>query len=192
MRLGVFGGTFNPVHNGHLVLAQEVREKMRLSQIIFVPSGRPPHKSERNLASVRHRLYMLKLSIEKIPFFSVSTIEIDRGGKSYSVETMHALRDIYGKNTKYFFILGADAVKEIFTWKKVREFLTLCELIVVNRPGFYAERVKGKLSHIHNVSITPIGISSSIVRERIRDGKSINSFVPEKVEEYIRRYKLYT
>jgi len=183
VRLGVFGGTFNPIHNAHLVAAQEVKEKMGLSRIIFIPSAHPPHKVERNLASARHRLNMVKLAIEKIPYFSVSTLEIDRGGKSYSVDTMRQLRKKYGKKTKIFFILGIDAAKEISTWKDVRDFLKMCKLITINRPGFLSSR--------STVSVTPIGISSNLIRRRLHEGKPITWLVPEKVEIYIRRYKLY-
>lgn len=191
MKLGVFGGTFNPVHNGHLVAAQEVREKMNLSEIIFIPSAYPPHKVEDDLASSTHRLNMLKFAIDSTPYFSISTLEIDRGGKSYSVDTMRALRKNYGKKAELFFILGIDAVAEIFTWKDVNEFLKMCELIAVNRPGLSLKDVSKKLPSIHIVSVTPIGISSSLIRSRIKEGKPITHLVPEKVEEYIKKYRLY-
>ncbi|MCK4245020.1 MAG: nicotinate-nicotinamide nucleotide adenylyltransferase, partial [Candidatus Omnitrophica bacterium] len=95
MKMGILGGTFNPVHNAHLVLAQEVKEKMKLDRIIFIPSAHPPHKTEHDLASSTHRLNMLELAIQKKPFFSLSTLELERGGKSYSIETMKALRKLY-------------------------------------------------------------------------------------------------
>ena len=196
VKLGIFGGTFNPVHNAHLVAAQEVREKMKLTRVIFVPSAHPPHKVEKNLAAAAHRLNMLKLAIEKIPYFSVSTLEIDRGGKSYSVDTMRELRKKYGKKTEFFFILGIDAAKEISTWKDVREFLKMCKLITINRPGFpsspspwHAPTVSVRRSHPFRG--TPIGISSHLIRKRLGEGRPVTYFVPEKVEKYIRRYKLY-
>ncbi len=191
VKIGVFGGTFNPVHNAHLVAAQEVREKMELTRIIFIPSAHPPHKVEKNLAAAAHRLNMLKLAIEKIPYFSVSTLEIDRGGKSYSVDTMRQLRKQYGKKAEFYFILGVDAVMDISTWKDVERFLDLCNLVVINRPGFSLVNAKGDLPSMRTLSITSIGISSSHIKNRIKEGKPITYMVPEKVEKYIRRYKLY-
>ncbi|MBL7171076.1 MAG: nicotinate-nucleotide adenylyltransferase [Candidatus Omnitrophica bacterium] len=191
VKIGIFGGTFNPVHNAHLVAAQEVREKMELTRVIFVPSAHPPHKVEKNLAAAAHRLNMLKLAIEKIPYFSVSTLEIDRGGKSYSVDTMRELRKKYGKKTEFYFILGVDAVMDISTWKDVDTFLDLCNLVVINRPGFSLANAKGELPSMRTLSITSIGISSSYIKNRIKEGKPITYMVPEKVEKYIRRYKLY-
>ena len=171
--------------------AQEVREKMELTRVIFVPSAHPPHKVEKNLAAAAHRLNMLKLAIEKIPYFSVSTLEIDRGGKSYSVDTMRELRKKYGKKTEFYFILGVDAVMDISTWKDVDTFLDLCNLVVINRPGFSLANAKGELPSMRTLSITSIGISSSHIKNRIKEGKPITYMVPEKVEKYIRRYKLY-
>ena len=191
VKIGVFGGTFNPVHNAHLVAAQEVREKMELTRVIFVPSAHPPHKVEKNLAAAAHRLNMLKLAIKKIPYFSVSTLEIDRGGKSYSVDTMRQLRKQYGKKAEFYFILGVDAVMDISTWKDVERFLDLCNLVVINRPGFSLVNAKGDLPSMRTLSITSIGISSSHIKNRIKEGKPITYMVPEKVEKYIRRYKLY-
>jgi len=188
VKLGIFGGTFNPVHNAHLVAAQEVREKMKLTRVIFIPSAHPPHKVEKKLAAAAHRLNMLKLAIEKIPYFSVSTLEIDRGGKSYSVDTMRELRKKYGKKTEFFFILGIDAAKEISTWKDVRDFLKMCKLITINRPGFSSSPSP---LHTPTVSVTPIGISSHLIRKRLGEGRPVTYLVPEKVEKYIRRYKLY-
>lgn len=193
MRLGIFGGTFNPVHNAHLLAAQEVREKMKLNRIIFIPSARPPHKVEKNLASPLHRLNMLKLAIGKNPYFSVSTLEIDRGGKSYSVDTMRQLKKHYPKKTKIFFILGADAAKEISTWKDVNDFLKMCKLIAINRPGFSPRPCPQKRgsSSISSVPVTPIGISSHLIRRRMHEDKPITYLVPEKVEKYIKKNKLY-
>lgn len=191
MRIGVIGGTFNPVHYGHLIAGMEVKEKMSLKKIIFIPSALPPHKGLKNLASAKDRLAMVKLALRNNPYFFVSTLEIDRGGKSYSVETIKALKELYGKRAEVFFILGVDAVKEIFTWKKVDEFLSLCRLIVLSRPG-YSWRGPGKRLHrTRSIQITPIGISSSLIRERIKEGKSISFLVPERVEDYIRRHHLY-
>ena len=191
VKLGILGGTFNPVHIGHLVAGQEVIEKMALNKIIFIPSAHPPHKSEEDLAPARHRLRMLKLAVQKKPFFHVNTLEIERRGKSYSVETMKALRRAYGKKAEFFFILGTDAVAEIFTWKDVNKFLKMCKLIVVERPGFSFKGVKKELPCIHSVSMTHIGISSSQIRQRLHEGKPISHLVPEKVEEYIKKYRLY-
>lgn len=185
------GGTFNPVHYGHLIAGQEVKEKMNLDKIIFIPSAYPPHKDEKELAPATDRLNMLKLALGKDPYFSISTLEIDRGGKSYSFKTMRALRKIYGPKAIFFFILGTDAMRDIFTWKKVDEFLKLCQLIVINRPGFLLRYLKKKMPPFHFVRVTPAAISSRVIRKRVQEGKPIRYLVPEKVEAYIKKHNLY-
>lgn len=185
------GGTFNPIHYGHLIASQEVKEKLGLDKIIFIPSAHPPHKDERELAPASHRLNMLKLALGKDPYFSISTLEIDRGGKSYSFQTMRALSKIYGPKAEFFFILGTDAIRDIFTWKKVDEFLSLCRLIVINRPGFSIRHLKKKMPPFHFVRVTPVAISSRAIRKRVEQGKPIRYLVPEKVEFYIKSHRLY-
>ena len=185
------GGTFNPVHYGHIIAGQEVKEKMGLDKITFIPSAHPPHKDEKDLASATDRLHMLKLALGKDPYFSISTLEIDRGGKSYSFQTMRALPKIYGPKAEFFFILGTDAIRDIFTWKKADEFLSLCRLIVINRPGFSIRHLKKKMPPFHFVRVTPVAISSRVIRKRVQEGKPIRYLVPEKVEAYIKSHKLY-
>lgn len=191
MRLGIMGGTFNPVHYGHLIAGQEVKEKMNLDKIIFIPSAHPPHKDEKELAGARDRLAMLKLALGQAPYFSLSALEIDRGGKSYSFVTMRALHKLSGPETRFFFILGTDAMRDIFSWKNVEEFLKLCRLIVINRPGFSRGALKKKMPPFHFVRVTPVAISSHHIRKRVREGKPITYLVPEKVEAYIKRHNLY-
>jgi nicotinate-nucleotide adenylyltransferase len=191
MRLGIMGGTFNPVHYGHLIAGQEVKEKMNLDKIIFIPSAHPPHKDEKELDGARDRLAMLKLALGQDPYFSLSTLEIDRGGKSYSFATLRALHKIYGPQTEFFFILGTDAMRDIFSWKNVSEFLRLCRLIVINRPGFSRRFLKKKMPPFHFVRVTPVAISSRNIRKRVREGKPIIYLVPGKVEAYIKRHNLY-
>lgn len=185
------GGTFNPVHYGHLIAAQEVKEKMNLDKIIFIPSAHPPHKDEKELAPATDRLNMLKLALGKDPYFSLSALEIDRGGKSYSFQTMRALHKIYGPEAIFFFILGTDAMRDIFSWKNVDEFLRLCQLIVINRPGFSVRHLKKKMPPFHFVMVTPVAISSRVIRKRVQEGKPIRYLVPGKVEVYIKSHKLY-
>jgi nicotinate-nucleotide adenylyltransferase len=190
MRLGIFGGTFNPVHNGHLIAAEEVREKMELDRILFIPVAIPPHKVEKDLAQASHRFNMLRLATYGNPHFSVSDIEIQRGGKSYSIDTIAELRKRY-REAEFFFILGIDAARDIFTWKDADKFLKLCNLVVVKRPGFLLRGLKNKIPSMQMVSTTPVGISSSNIKKRLREGKPIRYLVPEKVEGYIKRHRLY-
>lgn len=201
-RLGILGGTFNPIHIGHLVIAETVREQYRLSKILFVPSANPPHKERQKVADASHRHKLVCLAVADNPFFEVSDIELQREGMSYTVETLKALRKAQTEPTDYFFIIGGDSVPELRTWKNIEELARLCTLVVVPRPGWDIERIaaeelglpewvtEGLLRHV--VSAPLIGISSTEVRERIRRGESIRYLVPRPVEEYILEHQLYT
>lgn len=195
-RIGVFGGTFNPIHLGHLIAAQEVLYKMKLDKIVFMPSGDPPHKSNYFLASAMDRLEMVKLAVEGNKNFTVSDMEIKRSGKTYTYDTLIELHKIYYGN-KFYFIVGFDALKEMHTWKKAEELFKLTDLIAVNR-GILETGLKNEIkdkkkcgANINLVEIPDIGISSTDIRRRVYTGENIRYLVPDGVFEYIVKKGLY-
>jgi len=212
MRVGIFGGTFNPIHVGHLRSAEEVREAQQLDRILFVPSATPPHKQTDGLVTAAHRLAMVKLAIAGNPHFRVSTIEIDRGGRSYSVDTVRSLRE-RTPTADFAFIMGIDAFREIATWKDYRSLFALCDLIVTSRPprpkslGLSAIPVAVRRefcyrprinvlehqtgSRVIYQRISDLDISASTIRQRLRARLSIRYLVPASVAQYINRHQLY-
>jgi nicotinate-nucleotide adenylyltransferase len=213
IRIGLLGGTFNPIHIGHLRAAEEIREKFQLDKVIFVPSKIPPHKISPEVISPLHRISMVKRAIKANPFFSVSDIELRRKGTSYSIQTIRYFRRRYGQDVQLFFILGEDAFREITIWKDYKKIFTLCDWIVMKRPGYPLKTIKeiipvelkqffcyqfsgNILIHRSNhrlyfTEITLLDISSSLIRERIKGGKSIRYLLPNGVEEYIEKNRLY-
>ncbi|MEK6585261.1 MAG: nicotinate-nucleotide adenylyltransferase, partial [Nitrospirota bacterium] len=135
LKVGLLGGSFNPIHNGHLTIAQQVHERMQLSQVLFIPTGDPPHKRDGSLAPANVRLEMVRLAIADNPLFTVSDIEMRRKGKSYSIDTIRALQHYYGPSTELFFIIGLDAFLDFPTWREPKELLRICHFVVVPRPG---------------------------------------------------------
>jgi len=188
MRIGILGGTFDPIHIGHLVLAEEVRRFLKLDKIIFIPTYLPPHKSRKGMVSENHRLEMVKLAISEHPNFIVSDLEIKRKGRSYTVITLEELKREFPLSVKLFLIVGSDALKELPKWKNFLQILELAKIIIAKRPGF---PVKLKPTWAKIIRITPLDISSSQIRKRIKKGSSIRYLVPEKVEEYIEKNRLY-
>lgn len=199
LRLGIMGGTFNPIHHGHLVVAEEVRNLFQLDKVIFIPAGNPPHKQDKTLLPAEDRYLMTVLATMTNMHFEVSSMEIERGGLSYTVDTIKQLREKYGSQTKLYFITGADAILSIFTWKDVPQLLLSCEFIAATRPGYrlddlrekLGELAKDYLKHIHLVEVPGIAVSSTDVRRRIKEGKPIKYLLPENVESYIIKQKLY-
>jgi len=199
LRLGIMGGTFNPIHHGHLVMAEEVRNKFALDKVIFVPTGNPPHKQISELVSAQDRYLMTVLATMTNLYFEVSNLEIEREGVSYTIDTIKEFKKVYGKNTKIYFITGADAILSIFTWKNMEDLLESCSFIAATRPGYCLDELKTKIEainpayikHIHLVEVPGVAVSSTDVRERIRDGKPIKYLMPETVESYIIKNKLY-
>ncbi|KPK40287.1 MAG: hypothetical protein AMJ78_07355 [Omnitrophica WOR_2 bacterium SM23_29] len=188
MRIGILGGTFNPIHLGHLVLAEEAKEKLNLDKVIFVPAHIPPHKKDEEIAEANDRLRMAELAVKGNPSFEVSTFEIDAKTTSYSVKTLREFKKRYGEDTKLFFITGADSLGELFSWKELDEIFKLSQFIVANRPGYDIANVpKG----IEVVTITSLEISSSQIRRKIKERKSIRYLVPDAVKEYIIAKGLY-
>lgn len=213
-RIGILGGTFNPIHSGHLKAAGEVQEKFRLKKILFIPSYIPPHKESVDIASPHDRLRMVKLALSPYSQFAASSVEIEAKGRSYSIYTLKKMKKKFPLAV-IFFILGIDAFLEIDTWREYKKVLEQCYFIIVSRPGYrleeasaalpseYRERmveVRGKkeigvdLLHSHKMFIFPmesLDIASTEIRKRIRQGKSIQGLVPEAVKDYILENKLY-
>ena len=187
-RIGILGGTFNPIHIGHLTIAEMVYERLRLDKVIFVPSNLPPHKSGKNVASAKDRYHMVRLGVRGNPRFEVSDYEIKKRGKSYSIETVSHFRDRYPAGTKLFFIIGSDLLPTLRAWKRIDEILKVVSFVSVNRPGFKEKKSKIK---VRSITIPGLQTSSSYVRERITSGKTVKYLVPESVLSYIEKKKLY-
>jgi nicotinate-nucleotide adenylyltransferase len=195
--IGIMGGTFNPIHMGHLLAAEEVKNKICLDKILFIPTGNPPHKRIEDLLLPRHRLEMVKLAIEGNANFLACDIEIAREGKTYSYDTLKELHNLY-ENYIFHFIIGYDTLKEIGTWKNIEELCKLCSFIVVNRNNKNEEmqdeiqkKIKGYNAKIQIVDIPNIEISSTDIRERLMQGRAIKYLVPDNVEKYIYNNTLY-
>ncbi len=187
MKIGVLGGSFNPIHCGHLRLAEEAREALRLDRVLFIPAGHRPHKPQRGLIDGRHRLAMVRLAIKGRPAFAASAIELQRAGPSYTVETLLALQRRYGARTRLCFVSGADTLQELKIWKDLDRVLRLCTFVVATRPG-YAWRARQGITRL---AMTPLAVSASDIRRRVHQGRSIRYLVPDAVERYIARHRLY-
>ena len=191
MNLGIFGGTFNPPHTGHLIVIETVRDQLHFDKVLFVPSANPPHKNDPSLASALQRFEMTQLAVQNNVNFEVSAIEIERGGQSYSIDTLSAFSALYPK-AKLFLIIGADNLVEFGTWKSPHEILTKADLIVMNRPGFALPDSKNEFSRSAKFVMVPqMSISGSDIRRRVKMGRSIRYLVPKAVEEFIMHRGLY-
>jgi len=194
MKIGIMGGTFDPIHIGHLVAAEEARAVFNLDKVIFVPNYQPPHKLSLPITDPEHRYAMVLLSIYTNPYFEVSRIEIERDGPSYAIDTVREFGKLYPDGEIYF-ITGADAIAEILSWKQGEEILKLCKFIAVTRPGYDIGKVREKLCFLDNsvefLKITEINISSTEIRKRVREGKPIRYLVLDTVENYIYKHNLY-
>jgi len=197
MRVGVFGGTFDPIHIGHLVAAEETRVQLSLERVVFVPAGLPPHKLANHISPVEHRLAMVQLAIASNPYFTVSRVDIDRFGPCYTVDTMELLRDEWGPDTELYFIMGSDSLADILTWHKPERLIRLCRLAVVKRPGYDVDieeldrLLPGIASRVRFINSPLIDVASCDIRRRVREGLSIKYQVPEVVERYIYEHRLY-
>lgn len=201
MRVGVLGGTFDPIHIGHLVAAEEVRAQLGLDRVVFVPAGLPPHKLTDDVSSVDHRLAMVKLAIVSNPYFTVSRVDIDRFGPCYTVDTIELLRDEWGQaagDVELYFILGSDSLADIVTWHKPERLIRLCRLAVMERPGYRVDMdelerlLPGITSRVHFINSPQLDISSTDIQKRVRQGLPIKYQVPEAVADYIYQHELYT
>ena len=196
--LGVFGGTFDPIHEGHLIMAEMAREQMSLSKVIFMPSGQPWLKSDREVSPVEHRLSMVRLAIASNPSFEVSTTEAEREGPSYTVDTVEVLRKQGGLQGRLLLMLGVDSLFGLPEWKNPTRLVEECEFVILPRLGRGLQEIdelEAKLPGISDritwLKVPEIGISSTDIRERVSKGLSIRYLVPEGVETYIREQGLY-
>ncbi len=219
MKIGLFGGTFNPIHHCHLTIAAQIRERLALEQILFIPAGDPPHKPQDDLAPASHRLEMVRLAIAGHPDFAASDVEVRKSTKSYSIETVRTLRDHYGPTADLSFIIGLDAFLEFPTWRQAPDLLKLCHFAVVSRTGMafapladrpplpaiprqalesLDRRTQDRLdvpvpggTRLTFLCLPPCDISASDIRQRIRSRASVASLLPASVESYIMGHKLY-
>jgi nicotinate-nucleotide adenylyltransferase len=187
MKIGILGGTFNPIHIGHLILAEEAREKLALDKIIFVPAYLPPHKDNADIAPAKQRLEMVKVAIRTNRKFSVSDIEIKRDGRSYTIDTLRAFKEIYPRDELYF-IIGSDLLKYLDEWKELKDIIAMVKFIAATRPGYALEKIP---SYISTLPIRAVDVSGFEIREAIRQGKSFRYLVPEAVFRYICKKRLY-
>jgi nicotinate-nucleotide adenylyltransferase len=217
-RMGLLGGTFNPIHNGHLAIARQTRDALELDRLVFIPSGDPPHKAHQDLAPARDRYEMVRLAILPDPSLSISDIEVRRSGKSYSVDTVRHLQQEYGTHTALYFLIGLDAFVELPTWHEPEMLLTLCSFVVISRPGATFQALSTlplipRLAHESLVDLdegrrfrleVPLGqnvliclrlppcdVSASDIRTKIRQGLPTANLLPPQVESYILRHHIY-
>lgn len=193
MKVGILGGSFNPVHFGHLKIAEKAMRKFGLDHVLFIPCYHPPHKGTRGIVSAKHRLAMTELAVQEIKNFYTSPVEVERKGISYSIDTLKELKRYYRPGTRFYFIIGSDMFPQLSTWHKAGDLAKLCEFLVLTRkrapiPSGEDVSFKGKW---HPFRIRPVEVSATEIRKNVRAGKSIKKWVPEPVEKYILENKLY-
>ncbi|WP_190239231.1 nicotinate-nucleotide adenylyltransferase [Pelotomaculum schinkii] len=197
-RLGIMGGTFDPIHYGHLVTAEGARYEYDLEKVIFIPAGQPPHKPNFKRTQAWRRYEMTRLAVATNPFFEESPIEIERPGPTYTIDTVQEISRLY-PGAQIFFITGADAVAEILNWKKVERLLSICRFIAATRPGYKQGEIwkkigalpQGLKNNIFYMEVPALAISSTDIRQRVRKGKPIKYLLPEPVETYITSNNIY-
>jgi nicotinate-nucleotide adenylyltransferase len=216
MRIGLFGGTFNPIHTGHIQVSKEIKKSFELDQIYMIPSAIPPHKIGQGIADAQDRLNMTQLAVSNFDGYLVSDVELARSGPSYTIDTIIHFRRVLPKNTRTYLILGMDAFLEIDTWKSYKELFTKLPLIIMSRPGteqvnfqqlkayiqdkisdnYQFQQNENRFIHqtkqsIYLVKVTPYDISSTGIRKLIHQKKTLEDLVPEKIKHYIRKKGLY-
>jgi len=196
VNIGVLGGTFDPIHIGHLVVAEEARIKLGFNEVLFVPAGQPWLKLDRNITPAEHRVEMVRRAIADNPHFKICTLEVERTGPSYTVDTLTMLREQLGSEASLFFILGHDTLVELPSWKEPKKLAQLCRLVVAPRLGskdlkHLETEIPGLLDKVIQLDMPVIGISSSGIRQRIAQGLPIRYLVPAEVEKYITGQKIY-
>lgn len=199
LKIGICGGTFDPIHIGHLAIAELVRCELNLDKVMFIPSGMPPHKDLNFVTNPIHRLNMVKCAIHENPYFEAVDIEVNREGYTYTVDTLNELHKIYPPNTTFYYIIGADVVMDLLTWKRFEEVFVLTKFVAVMRAGYldkdFDERIKVLRQQcdldITSIEAPLIEVSSTFIRQRINKNKSVKYLVNECVEEYIKKNNLY-
>ncbi len=191
MKLGIFGGTFDPVHHGHLIVAEYVRERVGLDRVLFIPTMISPHKVDAAVTSAAHRLAMLREGVKSNPFFQVSDMEIERGGVSYTVDTLRLMGE-ENATDEFFLLIGADNLAEFRSWKDPGEIVKRAKLVVMNRPGFAGSPADPSLpKDTLQCPVPSIDISATEIRRRVQTGLTISYLVPPSVSRYIDRHRLY-
>lgn len=197
-RVGILGGTFDPIHVGHLMTAEAVRDEYHLDKVIFIPAAVPPHKQNQDVTEAMHRYVMTVLATCSNHNFEVSDIEMNRPGPSYTIDTIRELLERFGEDTEFYFITGADAIQEIHTWDRIEELLEMCHFIGASRQGCLPDvnQIKASFGElgkrkIHRLETPELEISSTDIRNRIKKGYSIKYIVPTAVEQYIYKQGLY-
>lgn len=193
MKVGILGGTFNPIHLGHLLITQVISERFNLDRLVFIPCYLPYHKKNTGLVESKHRLNMVRSAISRDSLFEVSDIDIRRGGPSYSFDTVMELKKRFPRGAGFYFIVGSDNIPELAGWYRIKELGRLCRFVVVPRPGYPVSLNKSRRLGIKTLYYPGplLDISSSRIRQRVKEGKTIKYFVPEAVAQYIKRYRLY-
>ena len=198
VNIGIMGGTFDPVHNGHIAVATEAKKRLDLGCVIFVPAGRPWLKSERPVTPAEHRFEMVRLAIAPYTDFRISAIEVDRAGPSYTIDTIAEVRAELESGDEFFFIMGWDSLAQLPKWHQATRLVELCRLVAVPRPGYSLPDMKALEAEIPGISDRvvlldkpEIDISATEIRERVARGQPISHLVPEDVERYIREEGLY-
>lgn len=210
-RIGLFGGTFDPVHNGHLAVGRATLEQLDLGQVLFIPAASPPHKFDQDIGQFQQRVNMLKLALADEPRFAISTVEAERSGPSYTIDTLPLLQKSLGPDVSFYFIIGLDAFAEITTWKKWHELLTAVSFVVIDRPSHkcpglnqvistsfpdFSQKsdglwVSSKGRSIVSLAMEPVAVSSSQIREKLKKDESLFGLTPPAVEQYIIKERLY-
>lgn len=196
-KIGIMGGTFNPIHMGHLIIAELARETFELEEVIFVPDKNPPHKQEQ-VIEASHRYKMTELAIANNKYFTISDVELKRSGYSYTIDTILHFKKQFGENTEFYFICGTDSIQDLPNWKYIDKLLTICHFIGATRPDG-SETIEniikyfGKIGEekIHLFVIPKLEISATDLRNRLYHNKSVRYIVPEKVRKYIADHKIY-
>ena len=193
-RLGVMGGTFDPIHHGHLVTAEEALVQLELERVVFVPTGQPWMKDDRHVSPAEDRYLMTVIATASNPRFAVSRLEVDREGPTYTVDTLKALADEY-PDSELFFVTGADAMLEILQWKDPEEVLSLAHFIAATRPGYdlghFEAETAARRPRVTVMHVPALAISSTDIRRRVREGRPIRYLVPEGVKSYVEKAGLY-
>ncbi|HLR21735.1 MAG TPA: nicotinate-nucleotide adenylyltransferase [Tissierellaceae bacterium] len=198
MKIGIMGGTFDPIHNGHLILSEYIREKCKLDKVIFIPTGKPPHKNLNNISDNNIRKKMVELAIESNPNFAISTIEMDSVETSYTIDTIKELKNIYDRDELYI-IIGGDSLLNLETWKDYKELISIANIIVADRYTPNMEEMVEKIKEFNNkyngnivrINTPIIHISSTIIRKRVKEDLSIKYLLPDILEKYIIKNHLY-
>lgn len=197
--IAIMGGTFDPIHYGHLAAAEAVRHRFKVDKVIFMPTGNPAHKADKVVTHHEHRYLMTVLATMRNENFDVSRIEIERPGKTYTIDTIEQLKKMCPPDVRLYFITGADAIHQIFTWKNAEKLLTMCDFVAVTRSGYGKNKLFDEIteirdkfaSRIHYMEVPGLEISSSDIRNRVQNGRPIKYLLPQEVEDYIYKFGLY-